>query len=123
MTTAKTTTKPGLALVTQMLLVTIPAILLAVSAFAMGTMEGDLRPAASDAEIERWEFATTVQTIAFGVFALALILSLIDSFRWPRGWRMRRAATTIMLVILVGGGVFVAAWMVGLQNFAITTTD
>lgn len=124
MTTSTTTvTKPRLALLTRVLLVTIPAILLAVSAFDMGTMQGDLRPAASDIEIERWNFATAAQTIAFVVFALALVLSMVDSLRWPRESRMRRAATTILLVILVGAAVFIAAWMVGLQHFAIPTTN
>lgn len=119
----RTTKRPRLALFTRVLLVAIPAVFLAVSAFAMGTMQGDLRPAASDIEIERWNFATAAQTIAFGVFALALVLSVVESLRWPRDSRMRRAATTILLVIFVGTAVFIAAWMVGLQHFAILTTN
>ncbi|MGV2982061.1 hypothetical protein ACNPNP_00025 [Microbacterium sp. AGC85] len=120
--TTDTAMKPALALITRVLLITIPAVLLAVSAFAMGTMQGDLRPAASNIEIERWNFATAAQSIAFGVLALALVLSIVDSLRWPRGSRMRRAAMTILLVILVGALVFIASWMVGLQYCAIPTT-
>ncbi|MFJ2543059.1 hypothetical protein [Microbacterium sp. NPDC087589] len=123
MTTSTTAIKPRLTNLTRVLLVIVPATLLGVSAFAMGTMQGDLRPAASEVEIERWNFATAAQTIAFGVFALALVLSVVDSFRWPRDSRMRRAATTILLVILVGAAVFIAAWMVGLRYFVIPTTN
>lgn len=79
MTTVHRTTSPRLARITRVLLVAIPAMFLAVSAFAMGTTQGDLRPAASDIEIERWNFATAAQTIAFGVFALVLVLSVVDS--------------------------------------------
>lgn len=123
MTNTELNARPRLALTTQSLLVIIPSAFLAVSAFAMGTMQGDLRPAASDIEIERWSFATTAQTVAFGAFALALVLSLADAIRWPRGSRMRRAATTILLVIVASAVVFAAAWLVGLQYFVVPTTN
>ncbi|MGV2984415.1 hypothetical protein ACNPNP_12000 [Microbacterium sp. AGC85] len=121
-TTEATTTKPKLALITRALLIPIPAALLAVSPLAMGTMQGDPRPAASSIEVERWNFATTAETVAFGTFALSLTPSLLESFRWPRDSRMRCVATTILLVVVVGAIVFIACWMVGLQFFAIPAT-
>lgn len=106
----------------RMALVAIPAALLAVSAFAMGTMQGDLRPAASDPEITRWAFATVAQTAAFSVLILALATAVVESLRARRGARFKRAAVSALYILGVCAAVFVAAWLIGLHFFALPTT-
>lgn len=122
MTSTANRTKPTHSLATRIVLVVVPAALLAVGAFAMGTMQGDLRPAASDAEIARWSFATTVEIVAFSILTLALVLAVVESFAWRQGMRLKRAIISILLILGVGAFVFVVAWLIGLQFFALPTT-
>lgn len=99
-------------------------LVLAVGAFMLGSVQGELRPAASDDEIAIYE-----QGLSFGRIGIALlaagVICMLARASLRRAWGRPRVAVIVHDVVLftMTASIFlVGAWMIGKTFFSIPTT-
>lgn len=111
-------------LMVTVLIAIASAVVLAIGAFMLGSVQGEIRPAASDREIAIYDQGDSLSQIglallgigALGILVRAVVRDRLDKSRTTVVVHDISVFALIVVVLCIG------AWMVGKTFFAIPTT-
>lgn len=113
-----------ISLMLTVLIAIASAVVLAIGAFMLGSVQGEIRPAASDQEIAIYEQGDSLVQIGLVVLVLGALGTLVRALVRDRVDKSRPVVVVhdivIFTVVLVA--FCVGAWMTGKTFFAIPTT-